>query len=144
MITKQTDTDKARAILANGWVRLTRDLDGRIDGGSVDNKDGMTYRVDFDLGGREHCQCRGFEFHGHCKHLAAVYMAQARTDARRDARRGTPEGEPTDDELAQMYAADDDAQWAMRQEFEERLADLALDAGLDSGDYGSAAYALAW
>ena len=116
--------DKARALVTTGRVRLT---DG---GASVTNAEGFTYRVDFDLGGHPHCQCRGFEHTGWCKHLTAAYMVAGET-------KGKPEDEePTDEELAA---------YAQQDEEEERLRQLILDAGLD-GCYGieGAAYALAW
>ena len=112
--------DKARALVTTGRVRLT---DG---GASVTNADGFVYRVDFDLGGRPHCQCKGFEHTGWCKHLTAAYMLAGKT-------KGKPEDEePTDDE------------WIAMQEDEDRAREYILDAGLDYGDMGSAAYALAW
>ena len=112
--------DKARALVTTGRVRLT---DG---GASVTNAEGFTYRVDFDLGGHPHCQCRGFEHTGWCKHLTAAYMLAGKT-------KGKPEDdEPTDDE------------WIAMQEEEDRAREYMLDAGLDSGDLGSAAYALGW
>jgi uncharacterized Zn finger protein len=112
--------DKARALVTTGRVRLT---DG---GASVTNSEGFTYRVDFDLGGRPHCQCRGFEYTGWCKHLTAAYMLAGET-------RGKPEDEePTDDE------------WIAMQEEDDRAREYMLDAGLDYGDMGSAAYALGW
>ena len=112
--------DKARALVTTGRVRLT---DG---GASVTNAEGFVYRVDFDLGGRPHCQCKGFEFTGWCKHLTAAYMVAGET-------KGKPEDEePTDDE------------WIAMQEEEDRAREYILDAGLDYGDMGSAAYALAW
>ena len=114
--------DKARAIVDAGWVRLTE------GGASVRNAEGHVYRVDYDLGGRAHCQCRGFEYSGWCKHLTAAYLAQGRAAARH----GTPEGELTDEE------------WDARQADDDRAADFVLDAGLDNGDMGSAAYALGW
>jgi len=112
--------DKARALVTTGRVRLT---DG---GASVTNAEGFIYRVDFDLGGRPHCQCKGFEHTGWCKHLTAAYMVAGET-------KGKPEDEePTDDE------------WIAMQEEEDRAREYILDAGLDTGDMGSAAYALAW
>ena len=112
--------DKARALVTTGRVRLT---DG---GASVTNAEGFVYRVDFDLGGRPHCQCKGFEHTGWCKHLTAAYMVAGET-------KGKPEDEePTDDE------------WIAMQEEEDRAREYILDAGLDYGDMGSAAYALAW
>jgi uncharacterized Zn finger protein len=113
--------DKARALVTTGRVRLT---DG---GASVTNADGFVYRVDFDLGGNgPHCQCKGFEHTGWCKHLTAAYMVAGET-------KGKPEDEePTDDE------------WIAMQEEEDRAREYILDAGLDYGDMGSAAYALAW
>ena len=112
--------DKARALVTTGRVRLT---DG---GASVTNAEGFTYRVDFDLGGHPHCQCRGFEHTGWCKHLTAAYMLAGKT-------KGKPEDdEPTDDE------------WIAMQEEEDRAREYILDAGLDYGDMGSAAYALGW
>ena len=112
--------DKARALVTTGRVRLT---DG---GASVTNAEGFTYRVDFDLGGHPHCQCRGFEHTGWCKHLTAAYMLAGKT-------KGKPEDEePTDDE------------WIAMQEDEDRAREYILDAGLDYGDLGSAAYALGW
>ncbi len=114
---------KARDLIAAGRVRLT---DG---GASVTNDEGHVYRVDFDLGGHPHCQCRGFEHRRRCKHLTAAYMAQSATG-------GKPEDEePTDEELAAHAQQDEEA---------ERVRQYVLDAGLDCGDYGSAAYALAW
>ena len=113
--------DKARALVTTGRVRLT---DG---GASVTNAEGFVYRVDFDLGGNgPHCQCKGFEHTGWCKHLTAAYMLAGKT-------KGKPEDdEPTDDE------------WIAMQEEEDRAREYMLDAGLDSGDLGSAAYALGW
>ena len=113
--------DKARALVTTGRVRLT---DG---GASVTNAEGFVYRVDFDLGGNgPHCQCKGFEHTGWCKHLTAAYMLAGKT-------KGKPEDEePTDDE------------WIAMQEEEDRAREYILDAGLDYGDMGSAAYALAW
>ena len=113
--------DKARALVTTGRVRLT---DG---GASVTNAEGFIYRVDFDLGGNgPHCQCKGFEHTGWCKHLTAAYMVAGET-------KGKPEDEePTDDE------------WIAMQEEEDRAREYILDAGLDYGDMGSAAYALAW
>ena len=126
-------TNKARALVAAGRVHLT---DG---GASVTNDTGFIYRVDFDLGGRPHCQCRGFEFTGWCKHLTAAYMAAGATG-------GKPEdGEPAEDELATMQAQEiEDEYWRMAQEEEDRARDLLLDAGMAYGDAGGAAYALAW
>ena len=97
--------DKARALVTTGRVRLT---DG---GASVTNAEGFVYRVDFDLGGRPHCQCKGFEFTGWCKHLTAAYMVAGQ------------DNKPEDEDRAREYI---------------------LDAGLDYGDMGSAAYALGW
>jgi uncharacterized Zn finger protein len=113
--------DKARALVTTGRVRLT---DG---GASVTNAEGFIYRVDFDLGGNgPHCQCKGFEHTGWCKHLTAAYMVAGET-------KGKPEDEePTDDE------------WIAMQEEEDRAREYILDAGLDTGDMGSAAYALGW
>ena len=113
--------DKARALVTTGRVRLT---DG---GASVTNAEGFVYRVDFDLGGNgPHCQCKGFEHTGWCKHLTAAYMLAGKT-------KGKPEDdEPTDEE------------WAAMQDDEDRAREYILDAGLDYGDMGSAAYALAW
>ena len=106
--------DKARALVTTGPVRMTE------GGASVTNAEGFIYRVDFDLGGNgPHCQCKGFEFTGWCKHLTAAYMAQS-------AASGKPEDEP------------------MTDEEEDRMRDAVLDAGLDYGDFTSAAYALAW
>ncbi len=116
----KTTDNKARDLIAAGRVRLT---DG---GASVTNDEGFIYRVDFDLGGRPHCQCKGFEFTGWCKHLTAAYMVAGET-------KGKPEDEePTDDE------------WIAMQEDEDRAREYILDAGLDYGDMGSAAYALGW
>ena len=118
--------DKARALVTTGRVRLTYDFNGKPDGATVTNADGFAYRVDFDLGGRPHCQCKGFEHTGWCKHLTAAYMVAGET-------KGKPEDEePTDDE------------WIAMQEEEDRAREYILDAGLDYGDMGSAAYALAW
>ena len=112
--------DKARALVTPGRVRLT---DG---GASVTNAEGFIYRVDFDLGGNgPHCQCKGFEHTGWCKHLTAAYMVAGQDDKPED-------DEPTDDE------------WIAMQEDEDRAREYILDAGLDYGDMGSAAYALAW
>ena len=111
--------DKARALVTTGRVRLT---DG---GASVTNAEGFIYRVDFDLGGRPHCQCKGFEHTGWCKHLTAAYMLAGQETKPEDE-------EPTDDE------------WIAMQEEEDRARECILDAGLDYGDMGSAAYALAW
>ena len=117
----KTTDNKARALIAAGRVRLT---DG---GASVTNDEGFIYRVDFDLGGNgPHCQCKGFEHTGWCKHLTAAYMVAGKT-------KGKPEDEePTDDE------------WIAMQEDEDRAREYILDAGLDYGDAGSAAYALGW
>ena len=118
--------DKARALVTTGRVRMTFDFNGKPDGATVTNADGFAYRVDFDLGGRPHCQCKGFEHTGWCKHLTAAYMLAGKT-------KGKPEDdEPTDDE------------WIAMQEEEDRAREYMLDAGLDSGDLGSAAYALGW
>jgi len=118
--------DKARALVTTGRVRMTFDFNGKPDGATVTNADGFAYRVDFDLGGRPHCQCKGFEHTGWCKHLTAAYMVAGET-------KGKPEDEePTDDE------------WIAMQEEEDRAREYILDAGLDYGDLGSAAYALAW
>jgi len=112
--------DKARALVTTGRVRLT---DG---GASVTNAEGFIYRVDFDLGGNgPHCQCKGFEFTGWCKHLTAAYMVAGQDNKPEDE-------EPTDEE------------WIAMQEEEDRAREYILDAGLDYGDMGSAAYALAW
>ena len=118
--------DKARALVTTGRVRMTFDFNGKPDGATVTNADGFAYRVDFDLGGRPHCQCKGFEHTGWCKHLTAAYMVAGKT-------KGKPEDdEPTDDE------------WIAMQEEEDRAREYILDAGLDYGDMGSAAYALGW
>ena len=118
--------DKARALVTTGRVRMTFDFNGKPDGATVTNADGFAYRVDFDLGGRPHCQCKGFEHTGWCKHLTAAYMVAGET-------KGKPEDEePTDDE------------WIAMQEEEDRAREYILDAGLDYGDMGSAAYALGW
>jgi uncharacterized Zn finger protein len=121
--------DKARALVTTGRVRLTYDFNGKPDGATVTNAEGFAYRVDFDLGGRPHCQCKGFEFTGWCKHLTAAYMVAGQDNKPEDE-------EPTDEELAA---------YAQQDEEEERLRQLILDAGLD-GCYGieGAAYALAW
>ena len=112
--------DKARALVTTGRVRLTYDFNGKPDGATVTNAEGFAYRVDFDLGGRPHCQCKGFEHTGWCKHLTAAYMmAKAQADRK-------PEDEP------------------MTDEEEDRMRDAVLDAGLDYGDFTSAAYAMAW
>ena len=112
--------DKARALVTTGRVRLTE------GGASVTNAEGFIYRVDFDLGGNgPHCQCKGFEFTGWCKHLTAAYMVAGQDDKPED-------DEPTDDE------------WIAMQEDEDRAREYVLDAGLDYGDFTSAAYALAW
>ena len=112
--------DKARALVTTGRVRLT---DG---GASVTNAEGFIYRVDFDLGGNgPHCQCKGFEHTGWCKHLTAAYMVAGQDNKPEDE-------EPTDDE------------WIAMQEEEDRAREYILDAGLDYGDMGSAAYALGW
>ena len=112
--------DKARALVTTGRVRLT---DG---GASVTNAEGFVYRVDFDLGGNgPHCQCKGFEHTGWCKHLTAAYMVAGQDNKPED-------DEPTDDE------------WIAMQEDEDRAREYILDAGLDYGDMGSAAYALGW
>ena len=112
--------DKARALVTTGRVRLT---DG---GASVTNAEGFVYRVDFDLGGNgPHCQCKGFEHTGWCKHLTAAYMVAGQDNKPEDE-------EPTDDE------------WIAMQEEEDRAREYILDAGLDYGDMGSAAYALGW
>lgn len=53
--------------------------------------------------------------------------------------------EPTEEELTDMQAQEaEDEYWRMAQEAEDRARDLILDAGLDTGDMGSAAYALGW
>ena len=110
----KTTDNKARDLIAAGRVRLTE------GGASVTNDAGHVYRVDFDLGGQPHCQCKGFEHTGWCKHLTAAYMmAKAQADRK-------PEDEP------------------MTDEEEDRMRDAVLDAGLDYGDFTSAAYALAW
>ena len=128
-----TTEEKARALVNAGCVRLT---DG---GASVTNAEGFTYRVDFDLGGRPNCQCRGFEYRGWCKHLTAAYMARAEADAKPE------DGEPTDEELAALAAQDDDDAYAeMSQEEWDRYCDALLDAGLSTGTMESAAYALVW
>ena len=119
---KQTTDDKARALLAAGRVRLTE------GGASVTNDAGFIYRVDFDLGGSPHCQCLGFVHTGWCKHLQAAYLAQSVADAGHKPE----DDEPTDEE------------WIARQEEEDRAREYILDAGLDYGDMGSAAYALGW
>ena len=112
--------DNARALVTTGRVRLT---DG---GASVTNAEGFVYRVDFDLGGNgPHCQCKGFEHTGWCKHLTAAYMVAGQDNKPEDE-------EPTDDE------------WIAMQEDEDRAREYILDAGLDYGDLGSAAYALGW
>ncbi len=117
----KTTDNKARALIAAGRVRLT---DG---GASVTNDEGFIYRVDFDLGGNgPHCQCKGFEHRGWCKHLTATYMVASGQDSKPE------DGEPTAEE------------WAAMQEDEDRVRDFLLDAGLDYGDMGSAAYALGW
>jgi uncharacterized Zn finger protein len=75
------------------------------DGGaSVTNAEGFVYRVDFDLGGNgPHCQCKGFEHTGWCKHLTAAYMVAGKT-------KGKPEDdEPTDEEWAAMQDDEDRA-----------------------------------
>ena len=118
--------DKARALVTTGRVRMTFDFNGKPDGATVTNAEGFVYRVDFDLGGHPHCQCRGFEHTGWCKHLTAAYMVAGET-------KGKPEDEePTDEE------------WAAMQDDEDRAREYILDAGLDTGDMGSAAYALGW
>lgn len=123
---KLNSNDKARALVNAGRVRLNFDFDGQPDGATVTNAEGFAYRVDFDLGGRPHCQCRGFEYTGWCKHLTAAYMAAGETG-------GKPEDEePTEEERRAMVEED------------ERLREYILDAGLDYGDMGSAAYALGW
>lgn len=122
---------KARDLIAAGRVRLTYDFDGKPDGGSVTNDEGHIYRVDFDFGGgRPHCQCRGFEYTGWCKHLTAIYMAASETKSKPE------DEEPTDEELAAYAQQDEEA---------ERVRQYILDAGLD-GYYGidGAAYALGW
>ena len=111
--------DKARALVTTGRVRLTE------GGASVTNDAGHVYRVDFDLGGQPHCQCKGFEHTGWCKHLTAAYMVAGQDNKPEDE-------EPTDDE------------WIAMQEEEDRAREYILDAGLDYGDMGSAAYALGW
>ena len=112
--------DKARALVTTGRVRMTE------GGASVTNAEGFVYRVDFDLGGNgPHCQCKGFEHTGWCKHLTAAYMVAGQDNKPEDE-------EPTDDE------------WIAMQEEEDRAREYILDAGLDYGDMGSAAYALGW
>ncbi len=119
--------DKARALVTTGRVRMTFDFNGKPDGATVTNADGFAYRVDFDLGGNgPHCQCKGFEHTGWCKHLTAAYMVASGQDSKPE------DGEPTAEE------------WAAMQEDEDRVRDFLLDAGLDYGDAGSAAYALGW
>ena len=109
-----TINQKAREIVSAGWVTLTE------GGGSVRNADGFIYRVDLSLNGRPNCQCRGFEYSGHCKHLAAVEMAM-------------------DDAMWEAYEADND----QSEEDYDRLADLIIDAGLPYGvGIESAVYAL--
>mgnify|MGYP001271678817 CR=1 FL=1 len=115
-----TTEEKARALVNAGCVRLTE------GGASVTNAEGFTYRVDFNLGGRPNCQCRGFEYRGWCKHLTAAYMARAEAD----------------DELAAQ--SDDDAYAEMSQEEWDRYCDALLDAGLSTGTMESAVYALTW
>ncbi len=111
---------KARALVTTGRVRMTE------GGASVTNAEGFVYRVDFDLGGNgPHCQCKGFEHTGWCKHLTAAYMVAGQDNKPEDE-------EPTDDE------------WIAMQEEEDRAREYILDAGLDYGDMGSAAYALGW
>lgn len=62
--------DKALALVKAGRVRLSE------GGASVTNDEGFIYRVDFDLGGNgPHCQCKGFEHHGRCKHIIAARIA---------------------------------------------------------------------
>ena len=114
---------KGHAIFARGGVVK---MDDDLRGGSVLGDSGTIYRVDFDLGGRVHCQCKGFEHTGWCKHLAAAYMVASGQDSKPE------DGEPTDEE------------WAAMQEDEDRAREYILDAGLDYGDMGSAAYALGW
>ncbi len=116
----KTTDNKARALIAAGRVRLTE------GGASVTNDAGHVYRVDFHLGGRPHCQCYGFQYTGWCKHLTAAYMVASGQDSKPE------DGEPTDEE------------WAAMQEDEDRAREYILDAGLDYGDMGSAAYALGW
>ena len=103
--------DKARALVTTGRVRMTFDFNGKPDGATVTNAEGFAYRVDFDLGGRPHCQCKGFAHTGWCKHLTAAYMVAGQ------------DHQPEDEDRAREYI---------------------LDAGLDYGDLGSAAYALGW
>jgi uncharacterized Zn finger protein len=118
--------DKARALVTTGRVRLTYDFNGKPDGATVTNAEGFAYRVDFDLGGNgPHCQCKEFEHTGWCKHLTAAYMVAGQDNKPED-------DEPTDDE------------WIAMQEDEDRAREYMLDAGLDYGDMGSAAYALGW
>lgn len=63
-------TQRAAHIVASGLiVRLD------TEGGSVANREGYIYRVDYDLGGKPNCQCRYFHYHGDCKHLRAVRLA---------------------------------------------------------------------
>ena len=69
---------KGHAIFARGGVVK---MDDDLRGGSVLGDSGTIYRVDFDLGGRAHCQCRAFECTGWCKHLVAVGLAYAATQA---------------------------------------------------------------
>lgn len=69
---------KGYAIFARGGVVK---MDDDLRGGSVKGDSGMLYRVDFDLGGRAHCQCRAFEYTGWCKHLDALTLAANATEA---------------------------------------------------------------
>jgi hypothetical protein len=39
------------------------------------------YTVTFRLGGREHCECLGFFYHGHCYHVLAANLVAAHTNA---------------------------------------------------------------
>ena len=69
---------KGHAIFARGGVVK---MDDDLRGGSVLGDSGTLYRVDFDLGGRAHCQCRAFEYTGWCKHLDALTIAADATEA---------------------------------------------------------------
>ena len=74
---KVTTEQKGAALFAAGRVVNLDD-----EGGSVMNDEGHVYRVDFALGDHgPHCQCKGFEHHGWCKHLVAIGLAYAATQA---------------------------------------------------------------
>ena len=133
----KTTDNKARDLIAAGRVRLTE------GGASVTNDAGHVYRVDFDLGGQPHCQCKGFEHTGWCKHLTAAYMAQSAPRCWR-LRNSSSSKHLTAAYMAQSAASGKSEDEPMTDEEEDRMREYILDAGLDYGDMGSAAYALGW